>query len=224
MGIPPVSRRDTIIDRLRQAHAAPVPLPPPPAPSQTYRDLPPSDAPLAETFTRRLEALAGQCHRVPDLAAAAGVLTNLIQAADVPALAQTGPLVDAVIALLPPESRRPDRLAILDVTAQPTRQSNAHLAHTAVGITEAACLVARTAGVVLTAAQGGRRLSAMPPTHVVLARTAAIVPDLSDALARTAPTDICTIIHGPSRTADIEKNLVLGAHGPERLVVILIEA
>lgn len=63
----------------------------------------------------------------------------------------------------------------------------------------------------------------------MLAYTSQILPDIEDALrlikARYAPEfpSMVSMISGPSRTADIEKTLVLGAHGPKELIVILID-
>jgi L-lactate dehydrogenase complex protein LldG len=95
-----------------------------------------------------------------------------------------------------------------------------------VGITAADCLVARTGSVVLRCTStGGRRLSVLPAHHIVLARKEQLVASLEDALPsiqKDTDWSFATLITGPSRTADIEKILVLGAHGPKRLTVILI--
>jgi L-lactate dehydrogenase complex protein LldG len=75
----------------------------------------------------------------------------------------------------------------------------------------------------------GRRLSIFPHHHIVIARTGQLVLDLKDAFkliknkyGDQLPSMISTIT-GPSRTADIEKTLVLGAHGPKELFVFLID-
>jgi L-lactate dehydrogenase complex protein LldG len=76
---------------------------------------------------------------------------------------------------------------------------------------------------------GGRALSVLPPHHVVLARETQIVADLPEAFAllkrKYAPNypSFISFITGPSRTGDIERILVLGAHGPKRLTVLLLE-
>ena len=96
-----------------------------------------------------------------------------------------------------------------------------------VGITECDALVAQTGSLVVTSASaGGRALSVLPPHHVVLARRAQLVPDLPAAFrllqeryGTNAPSMI-SFVTGPSRTGDIERILVLGAHGPKRLTVI----
>jgi L-lactate dehydrogenase complex protein LldG len=97
------------------------------------------------------------------------------------------------------------------------------------GITCCDALAARTGSVVLTArSAGGRALSVLPPNHLVVARREQLVADLKDALQllRRKHGDnlpsFTTVITGPSRTSDIEKMLVLGAHGPKRLFVLLI--
>lgn len=98
------------------------------------------------------------------------------------------------------------------------------------GITLCECLIARN-GSVMVSNQGaaGRRLSIYPHHHIVIARMSQLVPDLKDAFellkskyGNQLPTMISTIT-GPSRTADIEKTLVLGAHGPKELFVFLVE-
>jgi L-lactate dehydrogenase complex protein LldG len=95
------------------------------------------------------------------------------------------------------------------------------------GITACDCLVAQTGTIVLTAkSAGGRALSVLPPHHVVIASEAQIVPDLLAAFellqSRHGPDypSFMTLITGPSRTGDIERILVLGAHGPKRLTLL----
>ncbi|HEY1006397.1 MAG TPA: LUD domain-containing protein [Sphingobacteriaceae bacterium] len=98
-----------------------------------------------------------------------------------------------------------------------------------VGITTCEALVARNGSVMISnAGAAGRRLSIYPGTHVVIAYTSQLVLDLKDAFRllkgkyRELPSMISNIT-GPSRTADIEKTLVLGAHGPKELIVFLID-
>ncbi len=97
------------------------------------------------------------------------------------------------------------------------------------GISECDALVAQTGSILITGrSAGGRALSVLPPHHVVLAARAQVVPDLPAAYAllrqRYAPNwpSFMSFITGPSRTGDIERILVLGAHGPKRLTVFLV--
>jgi L-lactate dehydrogenase complex protein LldG len=96
------------------------------------------------------------------------------------------------------------------------------------GITECDALVAQTGSVLVTSrSAGGRALSVLPPHHVVLARREQLVRDLPAAfelLRHKYGTDfpsMISFITGPSRTGDIERTLVLGAHGPKKLSVFL---
>jgi L-lactate dehydrogenase complex protein LldG len=98
-----------------------------------------------------------------------------------------------------------------------------------VGITECDALVAQTGSVLVTSrSAGGRALSVLPPHHVVLARREQLLGDLPDAFAllkqkygSNYPSFI-SFITGPSRTGDIERILVLGAHGPKKLTIICV--
>jgi len=97
-----------------------------------------------------------------------------------------------------------------------------------VGITGCEFLVARTGSVLVSSeSQSGRQMNVFPPVHIVLAHTSQLVNFLEDALVaiqekyeNALPSTISTIT-GPSRTADIEKTLVLGAHGPKEFIVFL---
>jgi len=98
-----------------------------------------------------------------------------------------------------------------------------------VGITECDCLVAQTGTVVVTTrSAGGRALSVLPPHHVVLARREQRVGDLPEAFERLAKRygsdypSMMSFITGPSRTGDIERILVLGAHGPKKLTLLCV--
>lgn len=99
-----------------------------------------------------------------------------------------------------------------------------------VGITLCEALVARTGSVVVSSRQkSGRRLVVIPTTHIVFAFTSQLVTEIKDALllirtkyADQVPSQVA-LITGPSRTADIEKTLVTGAHGPKEIFVFLVD-
>ena len=97
------------------------------------------------------------------------------------------------------------------------------------GLTECEALVAQTGSVLVSApGAGGRALSVLPPHHVVLARRNQMVPDLGTALQHLQEKfkgnfpSFLSLISGPSRTGDIERILVLGAHGPKKLTILLL--
>ncbi|HEX8371379.1 MAG TPA: LUD domain-containing protein [Chthoniobacterales bacterium] len=95
-----------------------------------------------------------------------------------------------------------------------------------VGISECDFLIAQTGSVLVTTrSAGGRALSVLPPHHVVLARREQLLPDLSAGFAALKKKyadnfpSFMSLITGPSRTGDIERILVLGAHGPKKLTI-----
>jgi L-lactate dehydrogenase complex protein LldG len=99
-----------------------------------------------------------------------------------------------------------------------------------VGISECDALIAQTGSVLVTSrSAGGRALSVLPPHHVVLAKRDQLLPDLPAAfelLKKKYGTDypsLISFITGPSRTGDIERILVLGAHGPKKLTILCLE-
>ena len=97
-----------------------------------------------------------------------------------------------------------------------------------VGFTRCEYLVAHTGSVLISAAQQeGRRLNVFPEIHTVIASEHQLVDFLETALdnirkkyKNQLPSLVSAII-GPSRTADIEKTLVMGMHGPRALYVII---
>ncbi len=107
---------------------------------------------------------------------------------------------------------------------------NADLAGSDAAITACECLVARTGSIVLSAAQaGGRTASAYAPVHICIAFTNQLVYDIKDALRFVKEKyhdqlpSLITFATGPSRTADIEKTLVVGVHGPKEVYCFLVE-
>mgnify|MGYP005855571207 CR=1 FL=1 len=118
---------------------------------------------------------------------------------------------------------------ILDLTDIAYKKDDTNFKSADIGITTCEMLVARDGGVLVSSRQKtGRRLTIFPHIHVVVAFTSQLVYDVETALQKIRerykqmPSMLC-FINGPSRTADIEKTLVLGAHGPKELHVFLIE-
>jgi L-lactate dehydrogenase complex protein LldG len=124
----------------------------------------------------------------------------------------------------------PQLQKILDLYGYPFYETDKDFEQAEVGFTLCDALVARNGSIMLTnAGMAGRRLSIYPSVHIVLAYTSQLVLDLKDGFklinekySRRLPSMITTIT-GPSRTADIEKTLVLGAHGPKELFVFLLD-
>lgn len=97
-----------------------------------------------------------------------------------------------------------------------------------VGITGCFCAVAETGTLLLlSGADTPATVSLLPETHVALVDTARIVATMEDAFAllraeRGEVPRAINFISGPSRTGDIEQTIVLGAHGPCRVHIILL--
>jgi L-lactate dehydrogenase complex protein LldG len=97
-----------------------------------------------------------------------------------------------------------------------------------VGITGCEFVIARL-GSIMVSSKNSRRLNAYPEIHVVIAYAHQLVDDLKDAFEAVQSKysgklpSMLSVITGPSRTADIEKTLVMGAHGPRELFLILVE-
>lgn len=97
-------------------------------------------------------------------------------------------------------------------------------------ITTCESLVARTGTIVLSSASpSGRTVSVYTPIHLCVAYTDQLVYDIRDALLRLKEKyhqqlpSLMTFASGPSRTADIEKTLVVGVHGPKQVYLFLVD-
>ncbi len=99
-----------------------------------------------------------------------------------------------------------------------------------VGITGAFCAIAETGTLMtLSGAETQASASLLPETHFAIVQTARIVATMEDSwdLLRKEQQRLpraINFISGPSRTADIEQTVTLGAHGPYRVVVVLLSS
>jgi len=122
-----------------------------------------------------------------------------------------------------------DGLAALDWGAAGIRISNRRARDTdLVGITGAFCAIAETGTLItLSGPRTPASASLLPETHVAIVEKARIVSGMEEAwvlmrIERGAPPRAVNFISGPSRTADIEQTVTLGAHGPYRVHIILV--
>ena len=98
-----------------------------------------------------------------------------------------------------------------------------------VGVTGCFCAIAETGTLLLTSSPTTpNAASLLPPTHIAIVPTSRIVQGMEEAwnLVRAELKQLpraCSFISGPSRTADIEQTLVIGAHGPYRVHIILVD-
>lgn len=99
-----------------------------------------------------------------------------------------------------------------------------------VAVTSCEYLIARFGSIMVSSRQkSGRRMHAYPEIHVVIAFTSQVVNDLKDAIEKMKikysgrlPSMI-SVVTGPGRTADIEKTLVMGAHGPKEVYLFMAD-
>ena len=179
-------------------------------------------SPLFETFKTRAEAVNAEVHHVATKAEARDFILNLLRTEGVADAYQSravwanGSLLDGV-----DRQRLVEQAPGLtfDVTREAAEASK-------VGITQVECAIADTGTLVTDAGPVERRLaSALPVIHVAVAATDCIQPDMAGALARIHPNQCgyISMITGPSRTADIERVLTIGVHGPSRLVIVFVD-
>lgn len=96
-------------------------------------------------------------------------------------------------------------------------------------VTSCEFLIARTGSIVLSSVHQGRTPSVYAPVHVCIAKTSQLVYDVKDGLIglkekyRQFLPSLITFATGPSRTADIEKTLVVGVHGPKEVYCFVVE-
>lgn len=182
---------------------------------------------LAENLAK-LKALF---HPVPTIHAAQDLLFALARERDWKRVAwHAAPLVEKLLAGVPCATLRVDDASgvAADLATDASARKDALEACDA-GITACEALVAQTGSILVSSATcGGRSLSVLPPVHVVIATPDQLVGTLADAfdLVRERHSggmpSMLSFITGPSRTGDIERILVLGAHGPKELIVILV--
>jgi L-lactate dehydrogenase complex protein LldG len=108
---------------------------------------------------------------------------------------------------------------------------NEDLPEADVSITGCEALIARTGSIMMSSAQdSGRTVSVYAPVHICIAFTNQLVYDIRDGIElmtekyKNKIPSFITLATGPSRTADIEKTLVVGVHGPKDVYVFLVEA
>jgi len=221
--------REKILQNLRPSSSPASSIAPLSSPldASIYRNYEPARQNPLQTFAQKLAALKGEFYPVFDVAQAAKVLRELLNNDTTPANKKSvarhqHELLDRVCAADP-------WLAENAQIINRQKISSPDFAQFTAGITAVDFLVARTGSIVLsTATAGGRRLSVLPPFHIAIATAAQLVVSLDDALkayherGESKRSSYATIITGPSRTSDIEKILVLGAHGPKRLAVIVV--
>ncbi len=173
----------------------------------------PFDQELAESFKANLELIGGQVFRVNDLNEAIAELKKLSESENLANLICMEPSLQKVLTGQVEFATSMDDLQHIDV-----------------GITTCEFLVAHLGSILVSSASlSGRRLNVFPETHVVIAHSGQLVNYLDDALAGMEEKypgqlpSMITNITGPSRTADIEKTLVMGMHGPKKLFVLLAD-
>jgi L-lactate dehydrogenase complex protein LldG len=186
-------------------------------------------AELVSTFARELEAVDGHflgilnpAETIARIAALAQELNARSAAIGELALADTEALCAAL-----------DAAGCSTVRASPVRnpEHRALMRHQMgnadLGIAEADFAIASTGTLAMVATENRpSALTLLPPASLILVRVDRLLPDLASALAALGPDTIAryrlTLITGPSRTADIEKRIVLGVHGPKALYAIVV--
>ena len=217
-----MSARNNILRRLRQAGMkGSAPDLPRWQDASVFADFPQTESPdLVRHFAHRFEALQGEFYQAGSAAEARARLLQLVEKENGPVLVQPHEWLRRI---LNPLAANSERFHYMDAYSQDSRE----MEKAAAGITTVDFLVARTGSLFLRSHTAfGRRLSVLPPLHIVLARPQQIVASLEQGFSKlkkeNQPWSYGVLITGPSRTADIEKILVLGAHGPKRLAVILV--
>ncbi len=215
-----MSSRDAILQRIGSVLRAEVPLSPPPIPEVWPRENPSAEQ-MAQRFQQELEAIFGETVRAGTMAEARLKLAELLAKENwFPVAAMDRPLCRELLAELAPA-----HVAWPSPDWTPTS-----MADLSVSVVEADYLLADTGSCVIACGTAQERLLCyLPPACLVVATVDRLREHLPAAWVEIAPRVAdpalrgeFVIVTGPSRTADIEKILILGVHGPKRLIALLI--
>ena len=182
---------------------------------------------LVRMFAEQLELVKGVCHRASSLDAAAEALRAIVVDHHVRNIVRSSEpivieLLERVVGAF--EIRTPDspRNELLDCD---------------IGVCTATLGIAEHGTIMMSSGQAMldnrrvRHVSLLPKIHVAVLRASDLVGTIAEALLRASKMGdserplppAVTFATGPSRTADIEQQLVLGVHGPHSQHVILLE-
>lgn len=204
--------KDNILEKIRKALAVPVPLPFPEAEQPVSVFKPPHDD-LAVIFAEEFTRLQGKF----------AFFSNHDE------------LVKQIKALIVQKGWKEvycveDGLRYLLKKNGFEAFSEKPLAEADVALTTCEVLVARTGTMVMSAAQpSGRTTSVYAPVHICIAEASQVVYELEEAIQLMKEKygihlpSLITFATGPSRTADIEKTLVVGVHGPKEVYCLLAD-
>jgi L-lactate dehydrogenase complex protein LldG len=207
------SAKENILKKIRQALINPTPVPFPQSEGNSSVYTPPTqenEIEFAENFSR----ISGRFIYCADIAELTVQLEQLITA-------QSWAQVFC---------REPQLLSILEKSLKGILIKE-DLPEADVSITTCEALIARTGSILMSSAQdSGRTVSVYAPVHICIAYTSQLVYDIKDGLEilsvkyKDRIPSFITLATGPSRTADIEKTLVVGVHGPKDVYVFLVDA
>jgi L-lactate dehydrogenase complex protein LldG len=163
-------------------------------------------------FRERALSLASTIDEVADAGAAPGCIARYLHERDLPLQAVCWPELEAL-----------DWIASgIVIEARAARGDDL------VGVTGAYCAIAETGTLMLASGvETPSTVSVLPETHIAVVHRSRIVVNMEDAWAlwRTEHPGLprtVNFISGPSRTADIEQTVTLGAHGPYRVHIVLV--
>lgn len=177
---------------------------------------------LYEEFKYKAEAISARVHRVKGYTEAAGEIAKIVHELK----------IKTIVTDLSPMVRELNLAVTLDGAGASFYTENLRqwAAVADMGISSADLAIAETGTLGHYADDmEGRLVSMLPPVHLVLVRIDSLVNTLRIALERykdnfSSLPAYLTFISGPSRTADIERVLTIGVHGPGRLEIIFIDS
>ena len=204
--------KENMLKKIRKALSTPVPLPFPQSEGNSTMFLPPADD-VEIVFAEAFGKLDGRFLYCSNETEMLQQLSLLIQQRQWKEVFCTETLLREKLASLHFAGFSQKPLSMADVA-----------------ITGCEALIARTGSIMMsTAQQSGRTTSVYAPVHICVAYLTQMVYDVKDGLQLIKEKytgklpSLITFATGPSRTADIEKTLVVGVHGPKEVFVFLVE-
>jgi L-lactate dehydrogenase complex protein LldG len=216
--------RQQILDSIRKALEQPSHIPADPPVQELLQAIAAESQSLDEKmlrFSRELIAVAGEYVEVATESEVAEKITELLQDAAAESAAVSGGAViqrlEAALAERGIRTIRPETL--------PEESRKNDVAQIPVGIVEAAFAVADSGTVAVPFGGCSTLPHFLPEIVVVLVSARSLVSDHFELFGKLSADERknMMLVTGPSRTADIEKILILGAHGPRRLIVCMIK-